>query len=97
MSGRKRGNKQDEWRRYTKFKEENQKLKKEVSKLRKQLKDATQIDQLSSKLEAAPKQEVCPICGNSDLNTLPIKRQDGEFKLVICNSCGHRSNIKKDA
>lgn len=95
---RKRRN-EDDWRRFNKFKEENQKLRKEVAKLRKLVKDAYS-DQLQEKLRRQdeglePRKPLCEICGNDDLTDVPINRPDGKFNITVCNNCGNRSDMKK--
>lgn len=96
--GRKRRSEED-WRRYSKFKEDNQKLRKEVTKLRKLVKELTQ-DHLAEKLRRQseglePIKPLCETCGNDDLDIIPINRPDGEFEIRVCNSCGQRSEMKK--
>ncbi len=95
---RSRSSKSD-WRRYRKFEQENEKLRKEVSKLRRVI-NTIVIDQLEERVRRiedgdAPIILVCEICGNDDLHNVPIKRPDGEFEIRICKSCGHRHNLKK--
>ena len=95
---RNRSSKND-WRRYRKFEQENEKLRKEVSKLRKVINNMV-IDQLEErvrKIEVGdePITPVCEICGNDDYHAVPIKRPDGTFEIRICKSCSHRSSMKK--
>lgn len=95
--GRKK--KEEDWRRFNKFKEENQKLRKEVSKLRKLVKEAYS-DRLEDRLRRQeeglePRVPLCDICGNDDLSIMPINRPDGQFEIRICNNCGSRSDMKK--
>lgn len=95
---RKRHN-EDDWRRFNKFKEENVKLRKEVSKLRKLVKEMYS-DRLEEKLRRQeegidPVKPLCEICGNDDLTEVPINRADGKFIIRVCNNCGTRSGMKK--
>lgn len=95
--GKKRRTEED-WRRYSKFKEDNQKLKKEVTKLRKLVEKLSQNpleDKLKQTTETESTKLTCDICGNSNLDIVPIDRKDGKFELRICKSCGHRSDMKK--
>lgn len=94
-----RRNKEEDWHRFNKFKEENQKLRKEVSKLRKLVKEMYS-DKLEERLKRQeeglePIKPLCETCGNDDLGTLSIKRPDGEFEIKVCNVCGTRSSMKK--
>lgn len=98
MSSRSRSSKSD-WRRYKKFEQENEKLRKEVSKLRKIL-NSTVIDELEKRVLRVERDEPaliigCEVCGNETLNLLPIKRADGEFEIRICAACGHRHQMKR--
>jgi len=88
-----------DWRRYKKFEEENQKLRKEVTKLRKVINNMV-IDQLEERARRVDDGEeaishTCEVCGNDDLHIVPIKRADGNFEIRVCKSCGHRSQMKK--
>jgi superfamily II helicase len=89
----------DDWRRYKKFEQENEKLRKEVSKLRKII--STMVaDQLEDKVKkseimSTQKIEVCEICGNDDLYSIPITRTDGIFELKVCESCGNRNKLQR--
>ena len=94
-----RKDREEDWHRFNKFKEENQKLRKEVSKLRKLVKEVYS-DKLEQRLRRQeeglePIKPLCETCGNENLSLLPIKRSDGEFEIRICNICGTRSNMKK--
>lgn len=100
-SKRSEGSKSDrtDWHRYSKFKEENERLRKEVSKLRKMVQDVL-IDRLEKKQARVDNDEparepVCERCGNTDIKTITIPRADGKFELVTCNSCKHRSELKR--
>lgn len=95
------GSKDDrnDWHRFNKFKEENEKLRKEVSKLRK-LVDSVLVDRLQKKQDRVDNNEsaiepVCERCGNTDLVSIPISRPDGKFEIITCKSCNHRSPLKK--
>lgn len=94
-----RRNKEEDWRRFNKFKEENQKLRKEVSKLRKLVKEMYS-DRLEERLKRQeeglePRVPLCETCGNDDLNIVLITRPDGNFEIRVCNNCGTRSDMKK--
>jgi hypothetical protein len=94
-----RNRSKDQWVRYKKFEEENKRLKKEVSKLRKLVNNAV-IDQLEEREQRVKDGKpiidpTCEQCGNEDLKELEITRADGKFKMHVCNSCGHRSELKK--
>lgn len=89
----------NDWRRYRKFEQENEKLRKEVSKLRKIL-NSVIIDELEKKVQRIERNDPaiiisCEICGNETLNSLPIKRPDGDFEIRICAACGHRHQMKR--
>lgn len=91
--------KKDDWVRYNKFRDENTKLKKEVTKLRKLVKE-NYIDDLQEKQDRKdeglePRKPICEVCGNDNLTALDIPRADGMFTMNLCNSCGHRSTLKK--
>lgn len=95
------GNRDDrnDWHRFNKFKEENEKLRKEVSKLRKIVQDVL-VDRLEKKQSRVDNNEpaiepVCERCGNSDLKSIPIPRPDGKFEIITCKSCSFRSPLKK--
>jgi transcription elongation factor Elf1 len=88
-----------DWRRYRKFEQENEKLRKEVSKLRKVINNLV-VDQLEERAKKVDEGEdpvtlVCEVCGNEDLHSVPIKRADGNFEIRICKSCSHRSQLKR--
>lgn len=92
-------NSKEDWVKFNKFRDENTKLKKEVTKLRKLVKDAF-TDELDVKVKRQeqglePRKPVCEICGNDNLTVLDINRADGAFTLNLCNSCGNRSGLKK--
>lgn len=95
------GNKDDrtDWSRFNKFKEENEKLRKEVSKLRKTLQDVL-IDRLEKKQARIDNNDpaiepCCERCGNTDIKKITIPRADGKFEIILCQSCKHRSDLKK--
>ena len=89
----------DDWRRYKKFEQENEKLRKEVSKLRKVINNMVidQLEERERKVEAGeePISPICEICGNDDYHPVPINRPDGNFEIRICKSCSHRSSMKR--
>ena len=96
---RRRSKTADDWRRFKKFEEENEKLRKEVSKLRK-IVNSKVVDVLEERekrvdVGLSPRIEICEICGNEDISKIPIKRVDGVFEIKVCNSCNHRSQLKK--
>lgn len=91
--------KKDDWVRFKKFQDENAKLKKEVTKLRKLVKESI-VDTLDEKqkrqdegLEA--RKPLCEVCGNDNLTEINVPRADGNFSFNLCNSCGHRSVMKR--
>lgn len=88
-----------EWRRLKKFEQENEKLRKEVSKLRKQARDkfVDELEQRATRIdEGKPARlPMCENCGNNDIHFIDIKRPDGEFEIRICKSCEHRTEMKK--
>lgn len=91
--------KKSEWRRLKLFEQENEKLRKEVSKLRKQVRSRF-VDELQEKSDRVDKGQpailpTCEMCGNHDISYIKLKRKDGEFEIRICRSCQHRSNLKK--
>lgn len=87
-----------EWRRLKKFEQENEKLRKEVSKLRKQarIKFIDDLEQRSNRVDKGEPAYLptCEQCGNHDLNIISIERKDGKFEIRICNSCEHRTEMK---
>ena len=95
------GNKGDrgDWSRYNKFREENEKLRKEVSRLRKIVQEVL-VDRLEEKQNRIDKHELaieitCEQCGNTNINKIPITRPDGKFEIISCNSCGNRGTLKR--
>jgi predicted Zn-ribbon and HTH transcriptional regulator len=91
--------KKDDWVRYKKIHDENSKLKKEVTKLRKLVKE-TVIDSLDEKQKRQDeglevRKPLCEVCGNDNLTAIDIPRADGTFSFNLCNSCGHRSAMKR--
>lgn len=87
-----------EWRRLKKFEQENEKLRKEVSKLRKQARTKF-VDELEQRSERVEKGEpailpTCEQCGNNDIEIISIERKDGNFEIRICKSCEHRTEMK---
>jgi hypothetical protein len=94
-----RNRSKDQWIRYKKLEQENKKLKKELSKLRKLVNNSV-IDHLEEReqkvREGRPTiMPLCENCGNEDIRSIPVKRQDGNFEIVVCSSCSHRSELKK--
>lgn len=88
-----------EWRRYKKFEQENEKLRKEVSKLRKQAKTKF-IDELEQKAYRVDNGQpdilsTCENCGNNNVHFISIERKDGHFEIRICKLCDHKSEMKK--
>ena len=97
-SSRSRSSKND-WRRFRKFELENEKLRKEISKLRK-LVNSVVVDQLENKANRVKDGEqayipICVICGEDKLQTLELSRSDGKFEIKVCTLCGHRHPMKK--
>jgi len=89
----------NEWRRYKKFEQENEKLRKEVSKLRSIVNNVV-IDKLEERANKIENNQptitpVCEVCGNDNIHSVPIKRPDGEFEIKVCKSCNHRSAMRK--
>lgn len=89
----------EEWRRYKKLEQENEKLKREVSKLRKLINNVV-VDQLEERVarieEGGPAVEpICERCGKTDFHAVPLKRADGNFEIRICLVCGTRSQMRK--
>jgi hypothetical protein len=94
-----RSNSKNDWRRYKKFEQENEKLRKEVSKLRKVINNLV-VDNLAEKqkqtdIKKSSDKPTCEVCGNNNLSKIPISRPDGDFEVKICNSCNHRSDMLK--
>jgi len=95
------------------LKHENQKLKRQISQLRKQLSrlDLTKynnIKELVDKQESEDKEEAkqehqeqikkiweCFECRNDCLRMVTFERRDGVFYYRKCNSCGHRTELKR--
>jgi hypothetical protein len=94
-----RNRSKDQWIRYKKLEEENKRLKKEVSKLRKLVSNlfVDHLEERSQRLkEGKPTIDtLCESCGNQDLKHIQLNRVDGLFNMYVCNSCTHRSEIKK--
>ena len=100
-SKRSSGNKEDrgDWHRFQKFKEENEKLRKEVSKLRKMVQDVL-VDRLEKKqsrgdFDEPTKEPTCERCGNTDIKTITVPRPDGRFEIITCQSCKHRTELRR--
>lgn len=95
------------------LKHENQKLKRQISQLRKQLSrlDLTKynnIKELVDKHELEDKREAqqehqeqikklweCFECRSDYLRMVTFERRDGVFYYRKCNSCGHRTALKR--
>lgn len=97
--GRRKKDCPEDWVRYKKLEQENEKLKREVSKLRKLINNVV-IDHLEEKVskveEGKPTiEQICERCGKSDFHSVPLKRADGNFEIKICLICGTRSQMKK--
>lgn len=97
--GRGKKDSPEDWKRYKKLEQENEKLKREVSKLRKLINNVV-VDQLEEKVsrieEGGPAIEpICDRCGKSDFHSVPLKRADGNFEIRICLICGTRSQMRK--
>jgi len=92
---KKRGSK-NEWKRYEKFEQENEKLRKEVSKLRKYAQTGL-INKMEQRahVEEKPMLPTCENCGNESIHLIPIERKDGHFEIRICELCKHRTELKK--
>lgn len=88
-----------EWRRYKKFEQENEKLRKEVSKLRKHAKTrfVDELEQRSNRIEDGQPAilPTCDNCGNSDIHFISIERKDGNFEIRVCKSCEYRTEMKQ--
>lgn len=94
-----RNRSKDQWIRYKKFEEENKRLKKEVSKLRKLVNNAV-VDHLEERKQRVKEGKpivdpACESCGNQDLKQIQVNRADGIFSMYVCNCCSHRSELKK--
>jgi hypothetical protein len=97
--GRGKKDSPEDWKRYKKLEQENEKLKREVSKLRKLI-NSSVIDQLEERVsrieEGGPAVEpICEKCGKNDFHKVPLKRADGNFEIRICLVCGFRGPMKK--
>jgi len=100
MAGRKpRKDNKEDWERFDKFKTENEQLRKEVTKLRRLVKESC-TDSLSERLKRQeqglePRKPLCETCGNDDITPIDVFRADGTFVFNLCNNCGSRSPIKR--
>jgi hypothetical protein len=79
-----------EWRRLLKFEQENEKLRKEVSKLRKQVRNGF-VDELEERSKRVKQGKpaivpTCETCGNEDIHFITIERKDGNFEMKVCRS-----------
>lgn len=96
-----------------KLKHENQKLKKQISQLRKQL-ARLDLNRYSNLKELVDKHELedqeekktehkeqikklweCFECREDHLRMVTFERKDGVFYFRKCNSCGHRTKMKR--
>ncbi len=98
MAKGKKDSKED-WIKFNEFRDENVRLKKEVTKLRKLVKESL-IDNLQDKKDRVdqglqPRKPICDICGNDNLTDMEVPRADGTFTFYVCNSCGNRSAMKR--
>jgi len=88
-----------EWRRFKKFEQENERLRKEVSKLRKQVKSSFEdkLEQRANRIKDNKPAVLpaCERCGNTDIHFMPIERSDGKFEIRICKSCQHKTELKQ--
>lgn len=89
----------EDWVKFNNFRDENVRLKKEVTKLRKLVKDSL-IDNLQDKKDRVdqglePRKQLCDVCGNDNLTNMEVPRSDGVFAFYVCNSCGNRSAMKR--
>ena len=100
--GRGKKDSPEDWKRYKKLEQENEKLKREVSKLRK-LVNSSCIDYLEEKEEKAEKgmktvtpiEPICDNCGKNEFKNIQFKRMDGEFEIKVCTICSHRGPLKR--
>lgn len=101
--GRGKKDSPEDWKRYKKLEQENEKLKREVTKLRK-IVNANCIDYLEEKEEKAEKradkgliliEPICDNCGKTEFKKIQFKRADGEFEIKVCLTCSHRGPLKK--
>ncbi len=103
--GRGKKDSPEDWKRYKKLEQENEKLKREVTKLRK-LVNSNCIDQLEEReekvkesrsrgIEIEPIEPICENCGKTEFKKIQFKRLDGEFEIKVCAVCSYRGNLKK--
>jgi hypothetical protein len=103
--GRGKKDSPEDWKRYKKLEQENEKLKREVTKLRK-LVNVNCIDQLEEREERVkenkrrgvdiePIELGCQNCGKTEFKIISFKRIDGEFEIKVCAVCSHRGDLKK--
>jgi hypothetical protein len=104
--GRGRKDSPEDWKRYKKLEQENEKLKREVIKLRK-LVNSNCIDYLEEKEKkeekaekrgmkvVEPTESLCENCGKDEFKKIQFKRTDGEFEIKICSVCSHRGPLKR--
>lgn len=95
----------EDWKRYKKLEQENEKLKREVSKLRK-LVNSNCIDYLEEREEKIsegrksgikidPIEPICENCGKNEFKKIAFTRPDGDFEIKVCTICSHRGPLKK--
>ena len=89
----------NEWKHLKKFELENEKLRKEIARLRKQAQTAfvDRSEERATRLpdEVIPVRHVCENCGNDEVSIIPLKRSDGEFEIRICKLCQFKSEMKR--
>lgn len=93
------------------YKKENQKLKEQISKLRKQLSriDLDRYNNIKDLIDQTEKEEpvveeqkkdqenawLCFNCEADSLRMVTFERRDGIFYYRKCNNCNHRTKTKK--
>jgi len=103
--GRGKKDSPEDWKRYKKLEQENEKLKREVSKLRK-LVNSSCVDYLEEReekvkekrqrgIDVEPVEPICENCGKTEFKKISFKRIDGEFEIKVCGICSHRGTLKK--
>jgi hypothetical protein len=100
--GRGKKDSPEDWQRYKKLEQENEKLKREVSKLRK-LVNSSCVDHLEERGEKAEKgmrtiertEPICENCGKNEFKNIQFKRMDGEFEIKVCTICSYRGPLKR--
>lgn len=108
MANKDRGDKDDDLRR---LKLENQKLRRQVSALRKQLSRASTDENNKELLEAQDRQDQefevevakkklfdkwkCKVCGKDSLRVVMFGRPDGDFYFRRCPTCNNKTRMKR--